>query len=101
MKELAERIRNNKKTLLYFHNNACGHCKEIKPKIDLLESKNKGDLFMVNTFEQEDITTKFKVEFVPTLVIIENEEVTKLEGFKKIEEFYEDDTRSNPNPIRG
>ena len=39
---------------------------------------------MVNTFEQEDITTKFKVEFVPTLVIIENEEISKLEGFKKI-----------------
>ena len=33
-----------------------------------------------NTHENEKLTEKFKVEFVPTIIIIENKNVTKLEG---------------------
>ena len=77
MKKLLETIRNNKKTVVYFHNESCGHCKLLQPKINLLE-----------------------VEFVPTIIIIENKNVTKLEGSKKIEELYETITNPKTDTLR-
>ena len=65
--------------------------------MNLLEIKNKNSFFSINTHENEKLTEKFKVEFVPTLIIIENKKVTKLEGSKKIEEFYGNVIDPNPN----
>ena len=100
MKKLLETIRNNKKTVVYFHNESCGHCKLLQPKINLLEEKNKDNFFSINTHENEKLTEKFKVEFVPTIIIIENKNVTKLEGSKKIEELYETITTPKTDTLR-
>lgn len=100
MKNLLENLRNSKKSVVYFHNNACGHCKLLQPKVNLLEEKYKDNFFSINTHENEDITEKFKVEFVPTLVIIENKKVVKLEGSKKIEELYETTINPRTDTIR-
>ena len=100
MKKLLETIRNNKKTVVYFHNESCGHCKLLQPKINLLEEKNKDNFFSINTHENEKLTEKFKVEFVPTIIIIENKNVTKLEGSKKIEELYETITNPKTDTLR-
>ena len=100
MKKLLETIRNNKKTVVYFHNESYGHCKLLQPKINLLEEKNKDNFFSINTHENEKLTEKFKVEFVPTIIIIENKNVTKLEGSKKIEELYETITNPKTDTLR-
>tara|TARA_B100000131_G_C17705774_1_gene446627 strand:+ start:76 stop:381 length:306 start_codon:yes stop_codon:yes gene_type:complete len=100
MKKLLETIRNSKKTVVYFHNESCGHCKLLQPKINLLEEKNKDNFFSINTHENEKLTEKFKVEFVPTIIIIENKNVTKLEGSKKIEELYETITNPKTDTLR-
>ena len=100
MKKLLETIRNNKKTVVYFHNESCGHCKLLQPKINLLEEKNKDNFFSIDTHENEKLTEKFKVEFVPTIIIIENKNVTKLEGSKKIEELYETITNPKTDTLR-
>ena len=100
MKKISEILRSHKKVIVYFHNNSCGHCKLLQPKVNLLEAKNKNSFFSINTHENEKLTEKFKVEFVPTLIIIENKKVTKLEGSKKIEEFYGNVTNTNPDSTR-
>ena len=98
MKKLLETIRNNKKTVVYFHNESGGHCKLLQPKINLLEDKD--NFFSIDTHENEKLTEKFKVEFVPTIIIIENKNVTKLEGSKKIEELYETITNPKTDTLR-
>ena len=100
MKKISEILRSHKKVIVYFHNNSCGHCKLLQPKINLLEAKNKNAFFSINTHENEKLTEKFKVEFVPTIIIIENKNVTKLEGSKKIEELYETITNPKTDTLR-
>ena len=96
MKNLSEILRKHKKVVVYFHNKSCGHCRLLQPKINLMEEKHKDTFFSIDTHKNERLTEKFKVEFVPTVVIIDNKKVIKLEGSKKIEEFYGNVT--NPNP---
>ena len=88
MERLIENIKNNKKSILYFYSKSCRHCKELKPKINLLEAKNKENYFAFNIYEDEKISDSFKIEYVPTLVIVENKKITKLEGYEEIEKFY-------------
>ena len=52
------------------------------------------------THKNERLTEKFKVEFVPTVVIIDNKKIIKLEGSKKIEEFYGNVINPNPDSTR-
>ena len=46
------------------------------------------------------LTEKFKVEYVPTLIIIEGKNITKLEGFNQIKELYETTTNTETDTIR-
>ena len=89
MERLIENIKNNKKSIIYFYSKSCRHCKELKPKINILEAKNKENYFSINIYEDEKISDSFKIEYVPTLVIVENKKITKLEGYEEIEKFYE------------
>ena len=100
MKKISDYIRENKKVVVYFHNESCGHCKLLQPKINLLEVKNNDSFFSVDTHKNEKLTEKFKVEFVPTIIIIENKKVIKLEGSKKIEELYETTINPRTDTIR-
>ena len=100
MKKISDYIRENKKVVVYFHNESCGHCKLLQPKIKLLEVKNNDSFFSVDTHKNEKLTEKFKVEFVPTIIIIDNKTITKLEGSKKIEELYETITNPKTDTLR-
>jgi thioredoxin 1 len=100
MKKISDLIRENKKVIVYFHNDSCGHCKQLKPKVNLLEAKNKDSFFYVDTHEKVKLTEKFKVEYVPTLIIIEGKNITKLEGFNQIKELYETTTNTETDTIR-
>lgn len=101
MEKLIESLKNNNKNVIYFYNDACGHCKQLKPQITLLENKHPNNFFQFNTHEDIEVSNTFSIEYVPTLVVVENKKYRKLEGFKKIEEFYENVIKQNPNTIRG
>ena len=100
MERLIDNIKNNKKSIIYFYSKSCSHCKELKPKINLLEAKNKENYFAFNIYEDEKISDSFKIEYVPTLVIVENKKITKLEGYEEIEKFYETVIDPIPNTKR-
>lgn len=95
--KIIKKLKESGKTLLYFHNNACGLCKQIQPKINLLEGKNKDNFFSINTYENEKLTDLLKVEYVPTLIIVENKKYKKLQGSIQINEFYETVTNKSPD----
>ena len=97
MESLIEALKADKKSIIYFYNNACGHCKQLHPKIKIMESTNPENFFQYNTHENTDISNAFKIEYVPTLVVVENKKYKKLEGYKKIKEFYGNGIDTLPN----
>ena len=97
MESLIEALKADKKSIIYFYNNACGHCKQLHPKIKIMESTNPENFFQYNTHENTDISNAFKIEYVPTLVVVENKKYKKLEGYKKIKEFYGNVIDTLPN----
>ena len=62
-----------------------------------MESTNPENFFQYNTHENTDISNAFKIEYVPTLVVVENKKYKKLEGYKKIKEFYGNVIDTLPN----
>ena len=88
MEKLIEALRSNKNSILYFYNKNCGHCKQLRPKLKIMESTHPKNFFQFNTEEHTDISDAFEVEFVPTLIVIENKKYKRLEGYKRIEKFY-------------
>lgn len=76
----------NKKVLVLFYNNDCGHCKTLKPEWDKAEAKMGDKMVAVDVTDVSDatvkaVTEKFKVNSYPTMLVLENGEVTgKYEG---------------------
>lgn len=68
---------NDKKTMIFFSADWCGHCKNFKPVWDKLttpENKSKANFINVNCSDNEDekiqeIMTKYSVQGFPTLMI--------------------------------
>ena len=61
MEQLIEALKNNKNNLLYFYNKNCGHCKQLQPKINLLENKNIGKFFQYDTHKNVGISNAFEI----------------------------------------
>jgi thiol-disulfide isomerase/thioredoxin len=51
----------------YFYTNECSKCAELKPVIT--EFNKALGIDMINTHEDELITESYKIEWVPTLII--------------------------------
>tara|TARA_Y100000034_G_scaffold127791_1_gene181262 strand:+ start:1455 stop:1763 length:309 start_codon:yes stop_codon:yes gene_type:complete len=100
MKNLVKSLKSKNQTILYFYNKSCEHCGRLKPKIKLLESKNPQNFFLFNTYKDEEISESFQIEYIPTLIIVENKEITKLEGYEQVEQFYELNINSLSNTKR-
>ena len=93
MEKLIEALRSNKNSILYFYNNSCKHCKQLRPKLKIMESTHHHNFFQFNTEEHTDISNAFDVEFVPTLIVVENKKYKRLEGGEEIEKFYKKITK--------
>ena len=86
-KELKKLLESNSSTVLYFHNTACKHCKQLIPKVKLFENKNKSNFYSINTFEHEKISEIFKVDWVPVLMEIKKGKLKIYEGYEEIKKF--------------
>jgi thiol-disulfide isomerase/thioredoxin len=73
-----------KPTLTYFYGQGCGSCRSIQNIID--EVKEPLNLKLVNTYENDVLTEQFEVEFIPTLVIEDENGKHLFEGPKQIKE---------------
>jgi thioredoxin-like negative regulator of GroEL len=81
--------------LVFFHSTLSGHCRRVEGFLAqvLQRRQNHGtfDVVLVAEEERPDLLERFRVETVPTLVVVENKAVTaRLErprGCREIEGF--------------
>lgn len=70
--------------ITFFYTDECGKCAELKPIVS--EFSNDLGIKMVNTYEEELITENYDVQWVPTLVIEDENGQHKFEGVDEIKE---------------
>ena len=85
--EFEEKIKGNK-VLVDCYANWCGPCKMLSPIIDeLSEEIDTYDFYKIDMDDAEEISEKYAIASIPTLLIFENGELKEqLTGFKSKEE---------------
>ena len=74
----------NELTLVDFYTTWCGPCKMIAP---VLEQLKDIDVIKVDAEEERDLSTKFQITAVPTLILIKDkQEVARTQGYHDLEE---------------
>lgn len=74
----------NELTLVDFYTSWCGPCKMISP---ILEQLKNIDVIKVDAEEETEISNKFKITAVPTLVLIKDKkEIARTQGYHDLEE---------------
>jgi len=71
-----------KPKLTFFYTNECGKCADLKPII--FEISQHTSIGLVNTYENDLLTEVNGVQFVPTLVIEDENGKHKFEGPQEI-----------------
>ena len=84
---LIENLEKKNNVILYFNSGGCGPCMDAKPLVNkIVESKK--DYLYADVKEgakgSEDLEKFCGVEFYPTLVIIENNQVNRYVGVNQI-----------------
>ena len=67
----AEVINEEKPVILEFSAPWCGFCRRLTPVIDMLDKKY-GDKVKVTQMNIEELTEKFNVDTIPTLILFKN-----------------------------
>jgi glutaredoxin len=71
-------------TITYFYTNECSKCAELKPLMTTFSQAS--GVKMVNTHEDEILTESYKIEWVPTLVIEDQNGKHYFDGIDEIKE---------------
>jgi thiol-disulfide isomerase/thioredoxin len=81
----------NKKVLVYFYNSNCGHCKKLKPEWEKAEAKMGDKMVALDVTDSTDssikmILTKFNINSYPTMLVLDNGNVTATYDGERTEE---------------
>ena len=90
--EFDDKIKTTKgKVLVDCYATWCGPCKMLSPIIDELASSYEGCTFYkIDVDEAEEVSTKYNIMSIPTLLLFENGELKKkISGFKAKDELIE------------
>lgn len=70
--------------ITFFYNDECGKCADLKPLVK--EFSNALGIKMVNTYKEELLTEAYKIEWVPTLVIEDQNGKHYFDGVNEIKD---------------
>ena len=84
-------LKNNKKVLVDFYADWCGPCRMLSPIIEEIAKENDEYEFVkVNVDDCPDVSRKYGIMSIPTLIVFENEvEKKKTLGFHSLDEVKE------------
>lgn len=84
-------LKNNKKVLVDFYADWCGPCRMLSPIIEEIAKENDEYEFVkVNVDDCPEVSRKYGVMSIPTLIVFENgEEKKKTLGFHSLDEVKE------------
>jgi len=80
---IKEILESNQTSLLFFHGDHCGHCKQIRPSVQEF-GKSKNYNYLEVESGDENIDNLFKIAYLPTVIIIKEGKYTRYEGTNKI-----------------
>lgn len=85
---LDETIKSNRKVILDCYAPWCGPCKMLSPVFEeLSDEENQVKFCKINTDENPDVSERFDIMSIPTVLVFENGELKNREtGFKTKEE---------------
>jgi thioredoxin 1 len=63
------------KEILQFSANWCGPCKMLSPRMEKLQSEGKINYRKIDVDQDSDLSIKYSVRNIPTLILLENGEV--------------------------
>ncbi len=77
-------------TIIDFHAEWCGPCKVLSPVLEKIEEKNpQVKITKINVDEDRDLTAKFGVRNIPTVIFSKDGEVVERVVGAKPESFYQ------------
>lgn len=80
----------NELTLIDFSAVWCGPCRMVKPNLEEINEKGLIKVFNVDVDEAMELTKEFKIEVVPTLILLKDKKtVSKKVGYMNVEEIEE------------
>ena len=84
-------LKSDTKVLVDFYADWCGPCKMLSPVVEKLAEENDSyAFFKMNVDEAENVSRKYGVMSIPTLLVFDKGEVVKTSvGFKSMEELKE------------
>lgn len=87
----AEVMKSEKKVLLDFYADWCGPCKMVAPIVDRLAQEHpEYKVGKINVDDSPELAIRFRVDRIPTLVVIENGQiVNQTLGAKTLEQLLE------------
>lgn len=87
--DISEIIRNKDFVLLYFSTPECNVCKHLKPKIiNLVKDYPEIESYYINLHEHNNLSGKFSVFSIPTIILFINNSETIREGrYISLEDF--------------
>lgn len=91
-KDFEEKVLNsNRMVLVDFYADWCGPCKMLSPVIEKLSDEiDNFDFVKINVDNAENVSRKYGVMSIPTLIVFNNgEEVKKSVGFRSADELRE------------
>jgi len=76
-----EKVLNEKDVILGFSAPWCPYCRRLRPMIEKLSTEIPTNIYGINTDEDEEITARYDVEVIPTLILFhEGKEVRRIIG---------------------
>jgi thiol-disulfide isomerase/thioredoxin len=92
LNKLKEILKNKEKSLLFFYADYCDACHETRPIMEQIKDNMSGYNFYnldIDDANNDDVSDAFKIDYMPTLIIVNENGYKKYEGQRKITKYLE------------